>query len=289
MMPLWGTAIAAVIFVLLFLLERRFPLRQRTRPQTARLISNAGMTLCAFAVTTTVVQFAAQMTQQWTSDQAIGLMYLIPLPGIGQFILAFLLMDLTFYYWHRANHRFPFLWRFHNAHHIDPDLDVSTAFRFHFGEILLSAGFRAIQVTLIGVSAWTYVVYELVFQANTLFHHSNLKLPLWLERRLNWILVTPRMHGIHHSQIQQETDSNWSVVFPWWDRWHRTLRLNIPQSVIKIGVPAYMAPEDNQLRHILLMPFQSQRYYWSDTNQIPAKRDFSVLGKDPTYMMTDEG
>lgn len=250
--------------------------------------SNVGVTTLAFAVNATAVQFAAYITQLWTSDNAIGLMHLIPFPGIVQSIIAFLLMDLTFYYWHRANHQFHFLWRFHNAHHIDPDLDVSTAFRFHFGEMFLSAAFRAVQVALIGVSAWTFVVYEMVYQANTLFHHSNVKLPLWLERRLNWVLVTPRMHGIHHSQIQQETDSNWSIIFPWWDRLHKTLWLNIPQSEIAIGVPAYTDPEDNRLRNILLMPFQQQRDYWCAASLAEMRRDPAVLGDDPTQMVDFE-
>jgi sterol desaturase/sphingolipid hydroxylase (fatty acid hydroxylase superfamily) len=291
-MSLWGTAVVGVIFVVLFVLERFIPLRERNRPLWARLITNAEVTALALLVNATAVQFAATVTQQWTSDQGIGLMYLLPLPtpfsGVVKFILAVLLMDLTFYYWHRANHRFPVLWRFHNAHHIDPDLDISTAFRFHFGEIFFSAGFRAIQVMLIGVSAWAYVIYETAYQANTLFHHSNIKLPLWLERCLNWVLVTPRMHGIHHSQLQAETDSNWSVVFSWWDRLHRTLRLNIPQSEIAIGVPAYTNPEDNTVRHILWMPFQQQRDYWQDSN--PEQRDRNPLlqSTDPTQMIDVE-
>ncbi|MGH7998479.1 MAG: sterol desaturase family protein, partial [Brasilonema sp.] len=179
-----------------------------------------------------------------------------------QGVIAFLLMDLTFYYWHRANHRFPFLWRFHNVHHIDPDLDVSTGFRFHFVEIVLSAGFRVLQVALIGVSVETYIIYELVFQVNTLFHHSNVRLPLGVERLLNMILVTPRMHSIHHSQVHDETNSNFSVVFSWWDRLHQTLQLNVFQPDIDIGVPAYSSFEDNKLQHILIMPFQKQRDYW---------------------------
>lgn len=287
-MSLWGTAIVAVILVLLFLLERFFPLRPRNRPVVGRLISNVGVTTLAVAVNATVVQSAAQITRQWTFNHGVGLTYLMPLPGIAQPILGFLLMDLTFYYWHRANHSFRFLWRFHNAHHIDPDLDVSTSFRFHFGEILLSAGFRAVQVALIGVATSTYLVYETVYQANTLFHHSNFKLPLRLERYLNWILVTPRMHGIHHSQLQQETNSNWSVVLPWWDRWHRTLRLNIPQSEIKIGVPAYINLEDNTLRNILLMPFRQQRNYWCGAEPAATERDASILGSDPTRMVDFE-
>ena len=284
-MSLWGTAIATILFALLFLLERVFPLRHPNRPLLPRLLSNTGMVILALAVNVTVVQTAFHVTHQWTVTHSIGLMQVTPLPDALKFILAFLLMDLTFYYWHRANHFFPLLWRFHNAHHIDPDLDVSTAFRFHVGEMLFSAGFRALQVAIIGVSLSTYLIYEAVYQAIVLFQHSNLQLPLWLERRLNWVLVTPRMHGIHHSQIQQETNSNWSLIFPWWDRLNGTLRLNIPQSDIKIGVPAYTQPEDNQLWNILLLPFRAQRDYWQDHRHRKVPEEVATEVSDPTWMV----
>ena len=150
----------------------------------------------------------------WASNRPFGAAHLIQMPVAAQFVLSFLLMDLTFYWWHVANHRIPFLWRFHNVHHIDPDLDVSTAFRFHFGEVALSAGFRVAQVSAIGLSGWMFAVYELVFQANTVFHHSNVRLPIRLERLLNLVLVTPRMHGIHHSQVRDETNSRESGSGP---------------------------------------------------------------------------
>ena len=159
---------------------------------------------------------------RWAGLQPFCLIHVVPLPAAGQFIVAFLLMDLSFYWWNVLNHRIPFLWRFHNVHHIDPDLDVSTGFRFHFGEVAMSAVFRVVQVALIGISAPAFATYELVFQANTLFHHSNVRLPIRFERLLNKVLVTPRMHGIHHSQVQGETNSNY-----WWfpvvGSAHRTL------------------------------------------------------------------
>jgi sterol desaturase/sphingolipid hydroxylase (fatty acid hydroxylase superfamily) len=192
----------------------------------------------------------------------IGLLSIVALPQSARWIIGFLLLDVSFYYWHRANHVSRFLWRFHNAHHIDPDLDVSTAFRFHFVEIGLSAGFRAVQIALIGGSPWVFIVYELVFQLNTLFQHSNIRLPIVAERWLSLILVTPRMHGIHHSQVREENNSNWSSVFSCWDRLHGTLCLNIPQSQVEIGIPGYSLPEDNRVKNILVMPFQRQRDYW---------------------------
>jgi len=225
------SAIALIfLLTLLFILERRVALRRSRRPLVGRLLVNACISGSALTVAILWVRPVALAVLEWTSDTPFGLVHIVPIPIAAQFVLSFLLMDLTFYWWHVANHRIPFLWRFHNVHHIDPDLDVSTAFRFHIGEVALSAGFRVVQVSAIGLSAWTFVLYELVFQANTLFHHSNVRLPIRIERLLNLVLVTPRMHGIHHSQVRDETNSNYSVVFSWWDRLHRTLGLNIPQS-----------------------------------------------------------
>lgn len=281
-----GLLISGCIFLLLFLLERWHPLRQPRRELRRRLGTNFLVTALAFVVNASVVQPAAQGAIAWTAQQPFGLVPFLPVPAVVRGAIAFLLLDLSFYYWHRLNHRSSFLWRFHNVHHLDPDLDVSTGFRFHFVEILLSAGFRVLQVGLIGVSLPVFLIYETIFQANTLFHHSNVKLPLSLERWLNRVLVTPRMHGIHHSQIQTETNANFSVVFPWWDRLHHTLRLNIPQSLIVIGVPAYDRAEDNQVANLLLLPFRCQRDYWSGVE--PSIARGPDLGHDPTQMIDRE-
>src|SRR6266550_6880005 len=251
-----------VLALLLFLLERYFPLRKSTQSLLARLIVNVAISVLTFIAAVALVQPAVRWALRWSAERSFGLVHLFALPVWAEFALSFLLMDLAFYYWHVANHRIPFLWRFHNVHHIDPDLDVSTGFRFHFGEVAMSAAFRVAQVALIGISGPVFAIYELVFQANTLFHHSNLRLPILLERLLNKVLVTPRMHGIHHSQVQRETNSNYGVVFPWWDRMHRTLGLNIPQARIVIGVPGYSQSEDNRFLNLVLMPFHKQRDYW---------------------------
>jgi len=99
----------------------------------------------------------------FTHSKSIGLIPLIGLSGALEIIATFLLLDLSFYYWHVANHRIAFLWRFHNVHHVDPDLDVTTAFRFHFVEVGLSAGFRAAQVLLVGppLAAYVHLLFKL--------------------------------------------------------------------------------------------------------------------------------
>jgi sterol desaturase/sphingolipid hydroxylase (fatty acid hydroxylase superfamily) len=278
--------ISSTVFLLLFLIERVDPLRQLKHNLLKRLIVNSIVTTLTFLVYLSVVQPTAGLTMQWTAQSSFGLLHWIKLPAIVGGTIAFLLMDLSFYYWHRSTHQFAFLWRFHLAHHIDPDLDVSNGFRFHFGEIFFSTGFRILQVALIGLSLQTYLVYELAFQANTMFHHSNVKLPLRLERGLNFVLVTPRMHGIHHSQLQQETNANFSSVFPWWDRLHGTLRLNVPQSMITIGVPAYDHPDDNTIQNVLLLPFRQQRDDWGRTKNVT--RDPAIVGDDPIQMIDVE-
>jgi sterol desaturase/sphingolipid hydroxylase (fatty acid hydroxylase superfamily) len=250
------------IAVSLFVLERFAPLRTAKHALIGRLFVNLCISTLAFIVAAIVVRPAALSALRLASQTSFGLLHVLNMPMVLQAALGFLLLDVTFYYWHLANHQVPWLWRFHNVHHIDPELDVTTAFRFHAGEITLSAGFRFVQVLLIGGPIGIYVAYELIFQGNTLFHHSNVRLPIAVERLLNRVLVTPRMHGIHHSQVYAETNSNFSVVFPWWDRLHSTLRLNIPQAQIAIGIPGYSLPDDNKLWNALVMPFRSQRDYW---------------------------
>jgi sterol desaturase/sphingolipid hydroxylase (fatty acid hydroxylase superfamily) len=277
-------AVTTAVFIALFALERFFPLRKRCSSLLPRVILNLIISAAAFAVAAVLVRPAALATLSWATQKPFGLVHLVALPRALGFIVSFLLMDLTFYWWHLANHRIGFLWRFHNVHHVDPDLDVSTGFRFHFGEVGMSAAFRVVQVLLIGISMPAFAVYELVFQANTLFHHSNLRLPIRLERLLNKVLVTPRMHGIHHSQVQGETNSNYGVVFPWWDRVHRTLGLNIPQAEITIGIPGYSLPDDNQLRNALLMPFRKQRNYWRRADGTLAERAVPASRQSSSYL-----
>lgn len=247
--------------ILLFILERIFPLRKKHRP-LRHLGYNGILTIMLLLTAFLFVRPAVNGAFSWIESQTFGMLRWFSLPVWLEFIVAFLFLDLSFYYWHRLNHRIHFLWRFHNVHHIDPELDVSTAFRFHFGEVALSSGFRFVQVMVIGPPLIAFLVYEIVFQVGTFFHHSNLRLPVRFEYYLNLFVVTPRMHTIHHSQVKGETNSNYSVVFRIWDTIHRTICLSPSVEKVKIGVPAY--PEnDNRLGYILSLPFRRQRKYWS--------------------------
>lgn len=207
----------------------------------------------------------------WAEVRQLGLLHLVDLPEVVAIVAAVLLLDYTMFLWHWLNHRVPFLWRFHHVHHTDLDLDLSTAFRFHFGEMLLSVGVRAIQVVLVGASPAAALIYEIVLEASTEFHHSNLRLPAKFERVLNWFIVSPRAHGIHHSIVARETNSNYSNFLLVWDRLHRTVRLDVPQEKIVVGVPAYRDSSELNVVSLLLMPFRRQRQSTAGARVEPPK------------------
>ena len=262
-LPAWlNVTLIIGAFGALLWLERRRPLRREVEPKlrrTARNLAVAGIGAVALQLTERPVALElATLVEQHN----VGLLKLLRLPVWLETVLAVALLDYTLYVWHVLTHKVPFLWRFHVAHHVDLDLDASTALRFHFGELALSVPWRAAQLIIIGVSPIAYSTWQTFVFLSIMFHHSNVELPISLERWLNRLIVTPRMHGIHHSIIQEETNSNWSSGLTIWDRLHGTLRLNVPQGEITIGIPAYRKPEDVELLKILPMPFGEQRSTW---------------------------
>ncbi|MBV7256474.1 sterol desaturase family protein [Pacificimonas sp. WHA3] len=173
---------------------------------------------------------------------------------------AFLLLDWAMYWWHRATHEIDGLWRLHRVHHVDLDLDMSTAVRFHAADQLVSAPMRAAMIVIIGPDARTDARWNGWFLANVLFHHANIRLPLAWERGLAAVLTTPRMHGIHHMARRDATDSNWSSGFSLWDRIHGSFRLDIPADAIRIGVAGY--PDDLIAAKALALPLRSTEADW---------------------------
>jgi sterol desaturase/sphingolipid hydroxylase (fatty acid hydroxylase superfamily) len=256
------TPALAMGLVVLLWFEQRRPLRRRTQRLRNRLSTNAGVAILAMIVMRAALLPAVVAIATLTESAGVGVTRIARLPPLVGGLLAFLLMDYSTYLWHRLNHAVPFLWRFHRVHHTDLDLDVSTALRFHFGEMLWSVGARAMQVVIIGVGPTVALIWEGAELAATVFHHSNVQLPLALERILSRVIVTPRMHGIHHSIVERETNANWSVLLSAWDRLHRSLRLDVPQAAVVIGLPAHRDPGELGLASLLAMPFRKQGPAW---------------------------
>jgi sterol desaturase/sphingolipid hydroxylase (fatty acid hydroxylase superfamily) len=183
----------------------------------------------------------------------------VPLPAPLRAGLGFLRLDCTLCVWHWLTHRVAFLWRFHAVHHVNRDLDSTTGLRFHFGELALAAGFRAAQVLLLGVEPATLRVWQHLLVLSVIFHHSNLELPFDVERRLALLIVTPRLHGIHHSTRREDVNSNCSSLLSCWDRLHASLRADAPQPALTIGVEGFGRIEDVTLERSLTLPFRDDR------------------------------
>jgi sterol desaturase/sphingolipid hydroxylase (fatty acid hydroxylase superfamily) len=186
-----------------------------------------------------------------------GLLPRLPFPPLLRGFVAIVLLDYTLYLWHVLTHRVAFLWRFHQVHHLDREMDATTALRFHFGEIAISVLFRAGQIILIGPSRLSVAAWQMFLIACILFHHSNVRLPILAERRLARLLVTPRLHGIHHSIEPELVNSNWSSGLTVWDWLHGTLRTEVPQETIVMGVAGFRGSEFQNLQTSYSLPFQA--------------------------------
>lgn len=203
--------------------------------------------------------FAASV---WADKAGFGIMNWLQdglgIPVWAHAIGAILLLDLWTYAWHRMNHEIPFFWRFHSVHHSDNKMDVTTASRFHLGEIFFSSLFRIPLIALFGVFLWELVLYEIVMFAVVQFHHANVGFPEKYDRMLRAIIVTPNMHRVHHSRWQPETDSNYSSLFSFWDRIAKTFRLNPEPESIKLGLEEFDSEEDQTVKGMLKTPLKNQ-------------------------------
>ena len=253
-LPLLGAA-----FVALSIAERVRPLRPRVAHDRGvrRLARNASLAASSGAAMGLAVYPLLFEIARRASASGVGLLALLPnaTPPLAREALAIVLLDYSMYLWHRANHRVPLLWRFHRVHHADGTLDASTAFRFHAGEVALSVLYRAPVVALLGVAPATLAWFEILLQLVTELQHANLRMNARFERVVNVALVTPRMHTVHHSQLAAETDSNWSVIFSWWDRIHRTMRRRATD--VAIGLPGHPEAGERTLVELLFMPLRS--------------------------------
>lgn len=259
-LPGWlSGGLACAAFAILVGWERRQPLREAVEPKLRRNVRNLTVAgISAVAVQLATAPLLKPLARQ-VERRRWGLLQRLRLPLWLEVPLALVLLDYSIYLWHVLTHKVPFLWRFHRVHHVDLDLDASTALRFHFGELVISVVWNAGEILLLGITPLTLSVRQTSLLVNILFHHSDVRLPVEVERRLNRILVTPRMHGIHHSIVREEMDSNWASGLSIWDRLHGTLKLNIPQEEITIGIPAYRDPREVTLPKILALPFGEQR------------------------------
>lgn len=230
-----GTWMAGLIWF-----EKRRALRSVHRNKLRRDVRNLAIAAPAGAVMQALDMPVALRVAELAQQKGWGILPSLRLPRAVSTVAGILLLDYTLYWWHYLTHRVPVLWRFHQVHHVDREMDATTAIRFHFGEIAVSVAFRAAQVAAIGPSPMAVAAWQVFLFLCILFHHSNVRLPVAFERILARFIVTPRLHGIHHSIAPQEVNSNWSSGLTVWDWLHSTLRTEVPQAALTLGVPGFL-------------------------------------------------
>jgi sterol desaturase/sphingolipid hydroxylase (fatty acid hydroxylase superfamily)/rhodanese-related sulfurtransferase len=194
----------------------------------------------------------------FTQEHGFGLLNQIPMPSAVSTVAACLIFDCWIYTWHRANHKISFLWRFHQVHHNDINMDASTAFRFHPGEIMISSFLDALIFLVTGIQMEQLIIYKLIFRTNILIHHSNIAIPEGVDKILRLVIVTPNTHRVHHSTIKDETDSNFSSVLTLWDRMFGTFKERDPEK-ITYGLETDRTPECQTIPYLLKLPFKNMR------------------------------
>ena len=186
-----------------------------------------------------------------------GIFNLFPVPYWLAFILTIILLDLVIYGQHVLFHKVNILWRIHRVHHTDWDFDTTTAVRFHPFEILLSAFIKLAAVIILGAPVVAVLVFEVLLNVCSMFNHSNVAIPLTIDRYLRLFIVTPDMHRVHHSVIRRETDSNFGFNLPWWDRLFGTYT---PQprdghEKMEIGLREFQGKNTVNVLNLLIQPF----------------------------------
>lgn len=212
--------VALVLGLMGFLLiETWRPARPWRQPRLRRLRFHGLLAVFNSAILRIVVVTPFLVWAQFVHDQQWGLLPQLHLPWIGEMTLAVMALDGLDYWWHRWNHGVKWLWRFHQVHHVDTHLDVTTSLRFHVLELFFSSFVEAAWILLLGPKVATYALFKMLITFSAQFHHSNVDLGDRWDRLLSFLIVTPRFHAHHHRvDFNQGSGANFSTIFSGWDR-----------------------------------------------------------------------
>jgi len=241
-----------LLFFLAFELARSY--RLNTVSKLKRWVIN----ICLAGINAALLQLlfagAVIQTAHFVTASQFGLLNMVELPSWAKVLCTVVFMDFMLYVWHILNHQVPLLWRFHLVHHTDLNMDVITASRFHAGELIISAVIKISLIFFIGADTFGVFLFESITIFAAQFHHSSLKVPAWFEKIFWVFFVPPSMHRTHHSVVIRERNTNYGTIFSLWDRFFGTLRTDVNQDRIRIGVGAYPKQDKLNLHHLLLMP-----------------------------------
>jgi sterol desaturase/sphingolipid hydroxylase (fatty acid hydroxylase superfamily) len=252
------SGLVIVVFAAVALWESFRPRRAPTTTTPRRWFTNIALFGIGGALARLCLPLAGVSFALWIAERGFGLLNASPVPAWLAFIVALLALDLVQYGMHRLLHAAPVLWRLHKVHHADLDVDCLTAIRHHPLEGLLVGAADLITIGVLGAPAMAVLAISILSGATSIFNHGNVALPRRIDRALRRAIVTPDMHRIHHSVQDDACNANFSMVFPWWDRWFGTCCEATPRvhEQMRFGIAEAPAAGDVALVNSLLLPFR---------------------------------
>ena len=241
-----------ILFFLL--LELTISYREDSIPKLNRWLTNLGLTvlnciILKLAFAAVIINCAIYVT-----EKKLGLFNMVQMPYWLKLFATVIFMDFMHYVMHLLSHQIPLMWRFHRIHHSDLNVDVSTATRYHTGEMIIAAIVKIGLVFFIGADLFGIVLIECVLVITEQFHHSCIRVPLWFEKAYGVLFIPPSMHRIHHSVENEERDSNYGTIFSFWDRFFGTLLTDVDQNRIWVGVNGQLQIKKLRMHRLLEMP-----------------------------------
>ena len=246
------------VLAIMTLWELAAPFRTQRFSRARRWPSNFGVLILDSIVTRLIIPFSLAEFASWQMAAGTGLFNWLAWPGWITIPLAIAALDLIIYGQHIVFHHVPALWRLHRMHHSDLEFDVTTGLRFHPVEIVLSVFLKMAAIVVLGAPPEAVLIFEVLLNASSMFSHSNISLPGWLDRWARRLIVTPDMHRVHHSVAMEETNSNFGFNLSLWDRVFGTYRPQpkLGQHGMTIGVDGLQAEGELRLDHMLTQPFR---------------------------------
>jgi len=245
------------VLILMMALEAIFPARERLQSRPQRWATNFSLVVIDTLVVRFLFPVIAVGAAAWAHGKGWGLFNNVSMPNGLAVFLAIFILDMMIYWQHVAFHKIPILWRLHKIHHADRDLDASSGLRFHPVEIIISMGLKMAFVIALGAPVWAVIIFEILLNACAVFNHANIRLPRWVENPLRLVMVTPALHRIHHSVIEEETNSNYGFSVIWWDRLFRSFTAQ-PKGKLTLGLDEYQTEAPSGLWWSLSAPFRTK-------------------------------
>ncbi len=226
-------------------------------PRRTRLIRHFSLTLISKLAIRVVFPVFAMTFAVAVQHKGLGILSKTHMPYLVYVVVGVIGLDLIYYMQHRLMHKYKWLWRIHRVHHMDRQLDVSTGIRFHPIEELITMGVKLLGIAFFGVLPLSVFIYEVLLNLAVMFAHVNVRFHYKVDNALRYLIISPGMHRIHHSDYPPETNSNYGFIFSWWDRLLGSYTY-IPitgERKMVFGLEEYKDPKYQTLENMLLLPF----------------------------------